>query len=129
MASAVPDLRQARILLTNDDGIHAPGLKTLERIARTPQSEAWRIETDAAVVGRVDLHFTGAKAYGVLIVHTSVPEEEIEELIADVDARLVSTADEYREDFVVTVWRGTEFGTYSEDETADLDETEDDDDR
>ena len=100
-----------------------------ERIARTPQSEAWRIETDAAVVGRVDLHFTGAKAYGVLIVHTSVPEEEIEELIADVDARLVSTADEYREDFVVTVWRGTEFGTYSEDETADLDETEDDDDR
>jgi hypothetical protein len=94
-----------------------------ERIARTPQSEAWRIETDAAVVGRVDLHFTGAKAYGVLIVHTSVPEEEIEELIADVDARLVSTADEYREDFVVTVWRGTEFGT------ADLDETEDDDDR
>ena len=62
-----------------------------ERIARTPQSEAWRIETDAAVVGRVDLHFTGAKAYGVLIVHTSVPEEEIEELIADVDADRKST--------------------------------------
>ena len=100
-----------------------------ERIARTPQSEAWRIETDAAVVGRVDLHFTGAKAYGVLIVHTSVPEEEIEELIADVDARLVSTADEYREDFVVTVWRGEEFGTYSEEDAAfdDFDEFDDED--
>ena len=97
-----------------------------ERIARTPQSEAWRIETDAAVIGRVDLHFTGAKAYGILIVHTSVPEDEIEELIADVDARLVSTADEYREDFVVTVWRGAEFGTYSEDEASDFDNEGDD---
>jgi hypothetical protein len=97
-----------------------------ERIARTPQSEAWRIETDTAVIGRVDLHFTGAKAYGILIVHTSVPEEDIEELIADVDARLVSTADEYREDFVVTVWRGTEFGTYSEDDASDFDDADDD---
>ena len=93
-----------------------------ERIARNPQSEAWRIETESAVIGRVDLHFTGAKAYGILIVHTSVPEEDIEELIADVDARLVSTADEYREDFVVTVWRGTEFGTYSEDDAGDFDD-------
>lgn len=102
-----------------------------ERIARTPHSEAWRIETDAAVIGRVDLHFTGSKAYGALVVHTSVPEEDIEELIAEVDARLVSTADEYREDFVVTVWRGTEFGTYSEDDSADFDDEtdEDDDDR
>lgn len=97
-----------------------------ERIARTPQSEAWRIETDTAVIGRVDLHFTGAKAYGILIVHTSVPEEDIEELIADVDARLVSTADEYREDFVVTVWRGTEFGTYSEDDGGDYEDDEPD---
>lgn len=96
-----------------------------ERIARTPQSEAWRIETESAVIGRVDLHFTGAKAYGILIVHTSVPEEDIEELIAEVDARLVSTADEYREDFVVTVWRGTEFGTYSEDDAGDFDDDPD----
>lgn len=102
-----------------------------ERIARTPHSEQWRVEVDAAVIGRVDLHFTGAKTYGTLIVHTSVPEDEIEELIADIDARLVSTADEYREDFVVTVWRGVEFGTYSEDEAAgfedDLDDGDEDD--
>ena len=42
----------------------------------------WRIDGEDAVIGRVDLHFTGAKAYGVLIVHTSVPEEEIEEIAA-----------------------------------------------
>ena len=101
-----------------------------ERLARTPQSEQWRSESDTSAIGRVDLHFTGAKVYGTLVVHTSVADEEVEELIADIDARLVSTADEYREDFVVTVWRGTEFGTYSEDEAADFDddEPEDDDD-
>ena len=100
-----------------------------ERIARTPQSEQWRIETDTAAIGRVDVHFTGSKTYGTLVVSTQVADDAIEELIAEIDVRIVSTADEYREDFVVTVWRGTEFGTYSEDETADLDETEDDDDR
>ncbi|MDT0576836.1 5'/3'-nucleotidase SurE [Croceicoccus sp. F390] len=30
-----------RILLTNDDGIHAPGLKVLERIARTLSDDIW----------------------------------------------------------------------------------------
>ena len=99
-----------------------------ERLARTPQSEQWRIESDTSAIGRVDLHFTGAKVYGTLVVHTSVPEGEVEDLIADIDSRLVSTADEYREDFVVTVWRGTEFGTYSEDEAADFDDDDPEDD-
>lgn len=37
-----------RILLTNDDGIHAPGLKTLETIARTLSDDVWIVapETD-----------------------------------------------------------------------------------
>ena len=95
-----------------------------ERVARTPQSESWRVETDDAAIGRVDLHFTDAKAYGTLVVHTSLPEAEIEALISEIDARLVSTADEYREDFVVTVWRGEEFGTFSEDEPDDFDDDE-----
>ena len=30
-----------RILLTNDDGIHAPGLEVLERIARTFSDDVW----------------------------------------------------------------------------------------
>ena len=29
------DLSNARILVSNDDGIHAPGLKVLERVARS----------------------------------------------------------------------------------------------
>ncbi len=86
-----------------------------ERISRTMQSEQYLVETSENAVGRLDLHFTNAKAYGTLVVHASLPEEEIEDLISVIDDRLVSSADEYREDFVITVWRGEEFGTFSED--------------
>ena len=41
-----------RILCTNDDGIHAPGLATLERIARTLSDDVWIVapETDQSGV-------------------------------------------------------------------------------
>jgi len=35
------DLKGARILLVNDDGIRAPGLKALERIAKTFTKDVW----------------------------------------------------------------------------------------
>ena len=35
------DLKQARILVTNDDGIHAPGLKVLEAAARSLCDDVW----------------------------------------------------------------------------------------
>jgi 5'-nucleotidase len=42
MANIKPaDLRKTRILLTNDDGIHAPGLKVLEKIARELSDDVW----------------------------------------------------------------------------------------
>src|SRR5258707_7123177 len=41
-----------RILLTNDDGIHAPGLEVLETIARTLSDDVWIVapETDQSGV-------------------------------------------------------------------------------
>ena len=41
-----------RILLTNDDGIHAEGLAVLERIARTLSDDVWVVapETDQSGV-------------------------------------------------------------------------------
>src|SRR5688500_14873303 len=41
-----------RILCTNDDGIHAPGLKTLETIARALSDDVWVVapETDQSGV-------------------------------------------------------------------------------
>lgn len=40
-----------RILLTNDDGIHAPGLKVLEAIARTLSDDIWIVAPDAEQSG------------------------------------------------------------------------------
>jgi 5'-nucleotidase len=35
------DLAKARVLVCNDDGIAAPGLRVLERIARQVSSDVW----------------------------------------------------------------------------------------
>ena len=35
------DLSAARILVTNDDGINAPGLKVLERVAKSLSKDVW----------------------------------------------------------------------------------------
>lgn len=41
MTDAIADLSKARILVTNDDGINAPGLHTLETIARSLSDDVW----------------------------------------------------------------------------------------
>lgn len=41
------DLKKARILVTNDDGIHAPGLKVLERIAKSLSPDVWVIAPES----------------------------------------------------------------------------------
>jgi hypothetical protein len=89
-----------------------------ERESRTPHSEQWAIETEEYSVGRVDLHFTSSAVYATLALHRSVGEEAIEELIGEIDERLVLSADPERSDFIVTVWRGESYGTFSEDPGA-----------
>jgi len=48
----IHDLKKARVLVTNDDGIHAPGLRSLEQIARGLSDDVWvcapEIEQSAA---------------------------------------------------------------------------------
>lgn len=41
------DLSEARILLTNDDGLHAPGLEVLAEIARTLSPEVWIVAPES----------------------------------------------------------------------------------
>ena len=47
------DLNAARILLVNDDGIRASGLKSLERIARKLSDDVWIVapETEQSGAG------------------------------------------------------------------------------
>lgn len=46
-----PDTSRLRILVTNDDGIHAPGLEVLERIARELSDEVWVVAPEAEQSG------------------------------------------------------------------------------
>ena len=47
------DLSKARILCSNDDGIHAPGFEVLERIARSLSDDVWVVapETEQSGTG------------------------------------------------------------------------------
>ena len=100
------------------------GEYSFEREARTPYSEVFTIESDdGAEVGRVDLHFTASISYATLCVSESLTEDDVQDLIGQIDERLVMTSDPYREDFIVTVWTGRETGVYS-DEGEDEDEDE-----
>ena len=97
---------------------------SFERECRTPYSESYTVLEDGGIVGRFDLHYQGANVYGTLCTTADANEERIQELIDATDEQLVMTADPYREDFVVTVWRGSPAGVYS-DSDADDDEDED----
>ena len=46
----------------------------------------------------------------------------MQRLIAEIDERLVTSADPYREDFIVTVWRGREVGTFADEPDFDDDD-------
>ncbi len=41
MRDRVPDLSKARVLISNDDGINAPGIKALERVMKRIAGEVW----------------------------------------------------------------------------------------
>jgi 5'-nucleotidase len=67
-------LSEARILVSNDDGIHAPGLKVLERVARSLSKDVWVIAPEAEQSGAshgltlrrpLPLHKIGPKRFAV----------------------------------------------------------------
>lgn len=100
-----------------------------ERETRTPQSEAFVIEADGDEIGRVDLHYAGSTAYATLCVPTDFDDEAVEELIGEIDERLVMSWEPLRDDFIVTVWSGREVGVFSESGDDDDEDEDDDDDK
>lgn len=74
MPDALPKLSNARILVSNDDGIHAPGLKLLERVARALSDDVWVVAPEAEQSGAshgltlrrsLALHKVGRRRYAV----------------------------------------------------------------
>jgi hypothetical protein len=97
-----------------------------DRVCRTSHSEAYLLSEGDTPFGRVDLHFGSSVVHGVLIVERDLSDEDLHGLVQRIDDDLVWTADQSREDFLVTVYRGTETGVISD--RDDDDESPDDDD-
>ena len=87
------------------------------REARTAWSEAYAVNDGDHTVARADVHFTGGAAHATLVVHHSVGEDRLHDLLEALDDRIVSTADPHREDLIVTVWRGEEVGVFADDDS------------
>jgi len=64
----------------------------------------------------------------VLIVERDLADQDLHGLVQRIDDDLVWTADQPREDFLVTVYRGTESGVISDRDGDDEDEDEDEND-
>ncbi len=99
---------------------------TFEREARTSNSEVFTIWEEGSIAGRIDIHYAGqgGQVHATLCTTGDASEERIQELIDQADERLVMTADPYREDFIVTVWKGTYAGTYTDSEEEEDEENE-----
>ncbi len=100
-----------------------------DRVCRTTHSEAYLLSEGDDPFGRIDLHFGSSVVHGVLIVERDLADQDLHGLVQRIDDDLVWTADQPREDFLVTVYRGTESGVISDrDGDEDEDEAEDDED-
>ena len=99
-----------------------------DRVCRTSHSEAYLLSEGDQPFGRVDLHFGATVVHGVLVVEREYSDEDLHGLVQRIDDDLVWTADQPRDDFLVTVYRGTEVGVISDRDDEDEDAGEDDDD-
>jgi hypothetical protein len=98
-----------------------------DRVCRTSQSEAYLLSEGDSPFGRIDLHFGTSVVHGVLIIERDLSDEDLHGLVQRIDDDLVWTADRPRDDFLVTVYQGTERGVISDgDDDEDSDESEDD---
>ncbi|HUZ76635.1 MAG TPA: hypothetical protein VMV93_03520 [Chloroflexota bacterium] len=86
-----------------------------DRLFRTAHSEGYSLMEGTRRLGRIDLHYTAATVYGTLVLEVDRDEPDILKMIEEIDNDLVLSAEVAREDFLVTVYRGTELGFYSDD--------------
>lgn len=87
----------------------------LIRQYRTPNSEGYLLRNGSDDLGRADLHYGFESVFATIIILKDLQESEILSLIEVIDERVVLSAESAREDFYVTVYRGTEVGFYTDD--------------
>jgi hypothetical protein len=93
-----------------------------DRSFRTPSSEGYHVMLGTERIATADLHYTSADVRCTLVIEREMGREEIAHIIERIDEDLVLSADTPREDFLVTVFQGSEYGFFSDEYHADQDE-------
>ena len=96
----------------------------LTRVARTQTSEIYLAWRDERRVAQIDLHYGTDMIQGTVILEEDVEEDAIHALIKQVDRDIVASylQDYERENFLVSVFRGEEILTTSDEDHEDDDE-------
>lgn len=99
----------------------------LVRVVRTESSEVYIIWQDDARLGQVDVHLGMDLIHATLIIEKDLTPEQQADLVEQIDQDIVSShlPQFAREDFLVTVFRGTELESFSDGE-PDIEDDEDD---
>lgn len=98
----------------------------LVRVVRTETSEVYIIWQDDNRLGQVDIHYGPDLIHATLILEKDLDAEQQADLIEQLDQDVISShlPQFAREDFLVTVFRGTELESFSDGE-PDVDDDDD----
>jgi hypothetical protein len=90
------------------------------RIVRTASSEIYLVWRGDARVAQLDVHYTQDIIHATLVVEEDLAPEAEEDLVAAIDSDVVSSylPSFDREDFLLTVFRGNEVRSYSDNQNA-----------
>ncbi len=90
------------------------------RIVRTQSSEIHLVWRDDERIAQLDVHYAQDIVHATLIVEVDLTPEAEEELVAAIDGDVVSSylPSFDREDFLLTVFRGNEVRTYSDNQNS-----------
>lgn len=102
----------------------------LVRVVRTRSSEVFIIWQGDTRLGQADIHFGDDLIHATLILEKDLDADQQAELVDTLDHDVVSShlAQFERENFLVTVWRGTEMESFSDGEPDVEDDDSDEDD-
>jgi len=90
----------------------------LVRVVRTSSSEVYIIWQEDTRLGQVDIHYGQDLVHATLVLEKDLTAEQQGDLIDQLDQDIVSShlPQFAREDFLVTVFRGTELESFSDGE-------------
>jgi len=98
----------------------------LVRVVRTETSEVYIVWQEDNRLGQVDIHYGPDLIHATLVLEKDLDAEQQTDLIEQLDQDVISShlPQFAREDFLVTVFRGTEMESFSDGE-PDVDDDED----